>query len=42
MAHSKDRSEEALVILVKYNGEGNLDDAFVQAEYTENSWNNGI
>jgi hypothetical protein len=32
---SKNRSAEALAILVKYHGEGNLDDTLVKAEYAE-------
>jgi len=32
---SKDRSDEAFEILVKYHAEGNRDDAFVQAEFAE-------
>src|SRR5271170_7442925 len=32
---SKNRSDEAFAILAKYHGEGDVDDAFVKAEYAE-------
>jgi MFS family permease len=32
---SRDRSDEALAILIKYHAEGNPDDPFVQAEYRQ-------
>jgi hypothetical protein len=32
---SKNRSDDALAILVKYHGEGDSNDAFVKAEYAE-------
>jgi len=32
---SRDRSDEALAILIKYHAEGNPDDAFVQAEFRQ-------